>query len=316
MISVIIPTYNRLSSLKNTIRSLLRQSLPLTKFEVIVVDDGSSDGTEEWMRAYTGGLNLIYIRHTTNRGTARTRNDGIKAAEHDIIVFLDDDIKADKDLLSTYLTVHTKEEGVFIGNVIYEKNPKERAVLRYLSTRGVHKGREDFRSFITQNLSLKKRDAINAGLFCNSIPDFFQGEDIEFGYRLSLTGAKFIYIKDAVAFHSRTVSLNKVIKDARRFGKNILPLLVDKHPVFRDTFKLYLIEQLDVLKESPSLSLKKLGTRFFLSRVVYRIIHSFTVLFNKFFVPSLFFDYLIFYNRIMGMKDKGKMSLLICNAEF
>ncbi len=304
-ISVVIPTYNRLPVLKETLKCLERQSLGFDRFEVVVVDDGSSDGTYDFLSNYKGGINLKHKRHETNEGTARTRNDAIRMAEGDIIVFLDDDLKAEGSLLSTYLDTHQVKEGVFIGRVIYEDNPEQRALLRYLSTRGVHKGKRDFTCFITQNSSVKRKDAIEAGLFDDCIPGFFQGEDIEFGYRLSLIGKGFVYIKDAVAFHSQTVSLNKVISDARRFGKNILPLLVDKHPVFRKTFRLYLVERLCILRESPLLSLKKLVTRFSLNKVVYNIVNGFAISFNRFFVPPSFFDYLIFYNRIMGMRESG-----------
>jgi len=307
MISVIIPTYNRLSSLKDAIRSLEGQYLGVDEFEVIVVDDGSNDGTYKWLSEYRGRLNLRYVKHHTNRGTATTRNDGIKRAKGDIIVFLDDDMRAERNLLSTYLTAHQIENAVFIGKVIYEKNPRERALLRYLSTRGVHKGKRDFTCFITQNASVKRKDALDAGLFDDSIAGFFQGEDIEFAYKLSLLGKRFIYLKEAVAFHSHTVNLQKVLLDAGRFGKHILPLLLDKYPAFKKTFKLYLLDPVHLLKEPLSFSLQKLIVRFSLYRGIYNLIRRLTILFNGFFVPFIFFDYLIFYNRTKWMSQRQSL---------
>ena len=307
MISVIIPTYNRLFSLKDTIKSLEAQSLDVGEFEVIVVDDGSNDRTYEWLSEYRGRLDLKCVRHPTNRGTATTRNDGIRTAKGDVIVFLDDDMMADRDLLSVYLNAHQVEDGVFIGNVIYKKNARERALLQYLSTRGVHKGKKDFTCFITQNASVKKKDAIDAGLFDDSIPCFFQGEDIEFAYKLSLLNKRFVYIKEAVAFHSHTVNLQKVLLDAGRFGKHILPLLLDKYPAFKKTFKLYLLDPVHLLKEPLSLSLQKLIVRFSLYRRIYNLIRRLTILFNGFFVPFIFFDYLIFYNRTKWMSQRQSL---------
>lgn len=307
MISVIIPTYNRLFSLKDTIRSLEAQSLDVGEFEVIVVDDGSNDGTYEWLSEYRGRLDLKCIRHPTNRGTATTRNDGIRTAKGGIIVFLDDDMMADRDLLSVYFNAHQVEDGVFIGNVMYKKNTRERALLRYLSTRGVHKGKRDFTCFITQNASVKRKDAIDAGLFNDSIPSFFQGEDIEFAYKLSLLNKRFIYIKKAVAFHSHTVNLQKVLLDAERFGKDLLPLLIDKYPIFRETFRLYLLDPVHLLKEPLSLSLHKLIVRFSLYRGIYNLIRRLTILLNGFFVPFIFFDYLIFYNRTKWMSQRQSL---------
>lgn len=296
-ISVVIPTYNRLPVLKNTIESLEQQTLSLDRFEVIVVDDGSDDGTYEWLSNYKGRLNLRSIRHHTNRGTATARNDGIKTARGDIIVFLDDDMRMGRNLLSTYLVAHQMEDGVFIGKVIYEKNPRERALLRYLSTRGVHKGKRDFTCFITQNASVKRKDALDAGLFDDSITGFFQGEDIEFAYKLSLLGKRFIYIREAVAFHSHTVNLQKVLFDAERFGKSLLPLLIDKHLIFREIFRLYLLDPIHLLKEPLFLSLRKLVVSLFFHQGVYDLIKKLTFLFNSLLVPSIIFDYLIFYNR-------------------
>ncbi|MEA3432577.1 MAG: glycosyltransferase family 2 protein [candidate division WOR-3 bacterium] len=307
MISVIIPTYNRLFSLKDTIKSLEAQSLNVGEFEVIVVDDGSDDGTYEWLSNYKGALNLRSVKHRTNKGTATTRNDGIRAAEGDIIVFLDDDMRAERDLLSVYLNAHQVEDGVFIGNVIYKKNARERALLQYLSTRGVHKGKKDFTCFITQNASVKKKDAIDAGLFDDSIPCFFQGEDIEFAYKLSLLNKRFVYIKEAVAFHSYTVNLQKVLLDAERFGEHILPLLLDKYPAFKKTFKLYLLDPVHLLKEPLSFSVQKLIVRFSLYRRIYNLIRRLTILFNGFFVPLIFFDYLIFYNRTKWMSQRQSL---------
>ena len=85
-VSVIIPTYNRKHALKRAIKSVYMQSLP--PFEIIVVDDGSNDGTKEWVRQKYPNVKYIYQE---NSGVSSARNKGIKIARGDWIALLDSD---------------------------------------------------------------------------------------------------------------------------------------------------------------------------------------------------------------------------------
>ena len=85
-VSVIIPTYNRKHTLKRAIQSVYMQSLP--PFEIIVVDDGSNDGTKEWVRQKYPNVKYIYQE---NSGVSSARNKGIKIARGDWIALLDSD---------------------------------------------------------------------------------------------------------------------------------------------------------------------------------------------------------------------------------
>jgi len=84
-VSVIIPTYNRASLLKEAIKSVIQQSFP--DFELIVVDDGSNDGTAELIKDYPG-VDYIYQK---NKGVSAARNRGIERAQGELIAFLDSD---------------------------------------------------------------------------------------------------------------------------------------------------------------------------------------------------------------------------------
>lgn len=89
MVSVVIPTYNRAHVLNRAIRSVLGQTYQ--HFEIIVVDDGSTDNTEQVVKAIADDR-VRYIRHETNKGTAAAaRNTGIRQACGEFIGFVDSD---------------------------------------------------------------------------------------------------------------------------------------------------------------------------------------------------------------------------------
>jgi glycosyltransferase involved in cell wall biosynthesis len=86
-VSVIIPTYNRRTMLKEAVDSILDQDFE--DFELIVVDDGSTDGTAEEIKRYGGRIRLL--QHSENRGVSAARNKGILHAKGKYIAFLDSD---------------------------------------------------------------------------------------------------------------------------------------------------------------------------------------------------------------------------------
>ncbi len=88
LVSVIIPTYNRAQWLRRAMTSALEQTC--RNFEIIVIDDGSTDNTIELV-ANMASTAVRYIGHDTNRGAAASRNTGISAARGEFIAFLDDD---------------------------------------------------------------------------------------------------------------------------------------------------------------------------------------------------------------------------------
>jgi len=89
-VSVIIPTYNRAHLISRAIKSVLNQTYQ--DFEVIVVDDGSTDNTEEVIKEFQKKDERIkYVRHEKNKGGSAARNTGIKAAKGKYIAFLDSD---------------------------------------------------------------------------------------------------------------------------------------------------------------------------------------------------------------------------------
>jgi glycosyltransferase involved in cell wall biosynthesis len=89
-ISIIIPTLNKLPRLKLTIESIRNQDYPKEKYEVIIVDNGSTDGTADYISEISDQLPIIYCKQK-QRGRAVSRNFGVEYAHNDLLVFTDDD---------------------------------------------------------------------------------------------------------------------------------------------------------------------------------------------------------------------------------
>jgi glycosyltransferase involved in cell wall biosynthesis len=111
-VSVIIPTYNRAHLLDRAIKSVLSQTYQ--DFEVIVVDDGSSDNTEDVIKSI-GDARLLYVRHEKNVGSNAARNTGIRLARGKYISFQDSDDEWHPDKLERQVPV--LEDNPDVGGV-------------------------------------------------------------------------------------------------------------------------------------------------------------------------------------------------------
>src|SRR6266567_9546694 len=111
-VSIIIPTYNRLARLERVLAAFGRQS-DCDVFEAVVVDDGSSDGTFEWLEKQTFGFALHPIRQQ-NAGPAKARNTGVNAARGTLLLFVDDDVEPTENLVAEHLRSHGSEKDLVV----------------------------------------------------------------------------------------------------------------------------------------------------------------------------------------------------------
>lgn len=124
-ISVIIPTYNRARYVKKAIDSALAQTYK--DYEIIVVDDGSTDGTRQALEPYQDCIRYIYQE---NRGVAAARNLGIKSANATWVAFLDSDDRWIPEKLAYQMDCVTQSDAqVCFTNIIYESAPDEHTSL-------------------------------------------------------------------------------------------------------------------------------------------------------------------------------------------
>ena len=108
-LSVILPTYNRVSSLKRALAALLRQSADPSSYEIVVVDNNCSDGTREMVE----GLEEPRVRLVSEarQGLSYARNAGLAAARSEIVAFTDDDVEAAPDWVETVVTLMKRHPG-------------------------------------------------------------------------------------------------------------------------------------------------------------------------------------------------------------
>lgn len=218
LLSVIIPTFNRSDILKQCLVHLCAQSLSVKLFEVIVCDDGSSDGTAELVNAFKAPFSLIYLRQE-NSGPASARNMGIVRATGEYMLFLNDDALLDPRALEIHLEEHRRlanPKAAVLG--LFRMHPEftdttrpvgycldnTDLIFEYCSMQpGTMYGYE---KFYTCNISLRKDFIIHEELFDPKFVCLAGGEDIEYGYRLQLSGAGISYRPDCIAFHAHSIT--------------------------------------------------------------------------------------------------------------
>ena len=138
-ISVVIPTFNRAESLRATLQSLVVQTLPTSDYEVVVVDDGSSDSTAQMCRSFQDRMQLALLRHGENSGISAAKNTGILAARGAILLFFDDDDLADVRLLEEHLKAHAQhpeENMAVLGYTTWAPSLTVTPLMRYLTDIG------------------------------------------------------------------------------------------------------------------------------------------------------------------------------------
>lgn len=242
-VSIIIPTYNRVEILLPSLLNLNCQRYPFDKFEVIVVDDGSSDDTRNKIKTIKNDLHyaLHYIKQEKS-GPAVARNKGIKQANADILLFTGDDILLNENLLAEHLKLHKKYGNIAVlGFVDWSNKIEISDFMRFLSPNGFqfrYGNIKDvnncgFQHFYTSNISLNKEwfknDLFDEDFSCANL------EDTELGYRLEKKGLRIMLNEDAIGYHVHQIDLYYFCQRMKLTGKTSL-LLLKKHPELRSIF--------------------------------------------------------------------------------
>ena len=202
-VSVVIPTYNRRPILEKCLLALERQQAcpEIDRYEVVVVDDGSTDGTPDWLLGEAERFPHVRLIEQSHGGPAEGRNRGVDHAHGDVIVFIDSDLVVTDSFLSCHASSLVRSwevrgdrlcftYGAVVNTANFEQPTAERHKLRDLS----------WAYFATGNVAIAKEVLQRAGLFDTGFR-LYGWEDLELGERLRRMGVQLIKCPAAVGYH-------------------------------------------------------------------------------------------------------------------
>lgn len=254
-ISIIIATYNRRDLLARTLPPLLAQDFPAGAYEVVVVVDGSTDGTAEFLRSLPHRGNLRIIEQP-NKGQAAAINTGIRESRGELLLFLDDDILCPPNLVAEHAHAPRAEKACLaFGPVLVSPEGRDPLALAWARTfcddffqKTVHDASEKgwYGCMASANSSLPRSLALSIGGLDDT---FSRGNDVEFGYRLLKAGYQFVYVPGAGTHQIFNKSRRDVIDDASGEGSAEVRLS-RKFPELRTTSRLASLSSKPLWKRS------------------------------------------------------------------
>lgn len=225
-LSVEISSYNRWPVLKEALDRLAAQTYPRDRFEVVVSDDHSTDGTLERLLEYARAapFEMRVLPHPVNRGCGDNHNAGIRAARGEVVLMIADDVWATPRVLEEHARLHEGHPERHVGVVgrleqspMLPRTPFQRA-WDPLVNRMFPRGRTevDYRDFWVNNLSFKRDFMLEHGMFL-SWPAGAH-EDVELGYRLQRHGMRLLFCDAALAYHHHPETIDSVARRAYAQG--------------------------------------------------------------------------------------------------
>lgn len=235
-----IPTYNRRALLARTLPTVFAQNLPAGDYEVIVVVDGSTDGSVDWLRGLVSPV-AFRVLEQPNRGPAAARNAGVAVARGDVVLFLDDDIVCGPTLLREHAAAHDgRESRVVFGPVLVAADSPDSLATDWTrqDTTGwaawFDRDKEPgwpYDAIVDANSSVPRAALLECGGFDERFGR--QRETADLGLRLWAMGLRFHYRPGAVVHQVYVKSSKDIVRrDAGEYGRHSV-LLCRKHAVYR-----------------------------------------------------------------------------------
>jgi hypothetical protein len=228
-LSAVLCTFNRAELLSRALDSMVAQTLDKSDFEVIVIDDGSSDDTRQVVDSFEHRLPIRYA-YQTNAGLGSAKNHGIYCSQAPILLFLDDDDICSPTLFAEHLKTHAKypdSRFAVLGYTALDPILTQKPLLHYVTEVGYYlfsypnlKDGDvlDYTCFWGGRSSCKRKFLIDHGVFN---PVFrFGCEDIELGYRLSKHNLRVVYNAQAVSTMVRDITFDAFCTRLIRQGES------------------------------------------------------------------------------------------------
>jgi len=222
-VTVVIPAHNRREIMLETLQALEQQTYPRERMEIIVIDDGSEDGTyEAVLEAAKHMVIPVIAREQPDLGASNARNEGIKLAHGRVLLIINDDTIPTPRMIEAHMRIHEDEpaeEIAALGRLaISPKLPESiYAHLHHDTTLDRLPDRHDlgWQYFFTYNLSVKAALLHRYGTFDETL---FWHEDVELGLRLARHGMKLLLAYDALGYHYHPMDEARYLRIADRDG--------------------------------------------------------------------------------------------------
>jgi glycosyltransferase involved in cell wall biosynthesis len=205
-LSVVISTFNRLALLQELLDALDRQALPPDRFEVVVVDDGSTTPAAPVLEQRASPYRLTIVTQA-NAGAAAARHAGVLRATGDVVVITDDDMLVPPDFLEEHLKAHEAGHTLVLGQIAPDDAPGEKPLFERFHFEQLARFVRRFRDqptavrgvmVCTGNVSFRREEYLAVGGFDQALG---RSEDRELGVRLQANGAKLYFAERARTFN-------------------------------------------------------------------------------------------------------------------
>lgn len=221
MISVIIATYNAERTLPYTLRALQNQTVPRELYEVIVVDDASTDDTAAVAREFG-----VRYRIQNKEGPAAARNLGVRAARGEIILFTDADCIPKEDWLEKMVKPFEDPQVAGVMGRYLTKQKEYCARFTQLEFEERFRILKDFESIdlVPSFAAAFRRSVFEAVGGFNAHYPLANNEDVELSYKIASQGYRMVYVDDAIVYHRHPANWKKFfsVKFARAFWRTLV----------------------------------------------------------------------------------------------
>lgn len=219
-VSIVVPVYNRAELIQPCLTSLMAQTYPRDRFEIILVDDGSTDTTvacaQELLRGWQGTFQIV---QKPNGGPASARNAGFRASQSDVIAFIDSDCIAEIDWVEKLIDTLAPQDAAGVGGPLMNVVPPG-WVAGYLNETSffrhrVKHGKVDY--LLTANVAFRRSALVAVNGF-SEYPGVW-AEDADLSFRLIQSGHALLLTEQGLVTHYGTPSsIRGLIKDLYRYG--------------------------------------------------------------------------------------------------
>jgi len=296
LVSVIISTYNRCAALPLTLQALGEQTIPSSQYEVLVVDDGSTDDTSQVLEQVAFSCSLRTFRQPENRGVSAGRNVAIHQARGRYLIFLSDDMIVPENFIATHVATLEQFPGYWIvGGIQQIDSTTETPFGRYLDRqeRVFEEARKakpigynlwEMSWPTARNLSLPRADLERTGLFDEQFR--ISCEDQDLAHRAMDVGVRFLYNANITCLHNDQVAtLERACRQQQQFAHDGA-LFCAKRPHIHGDAELVRLNGYLSWHDKPRLIAKKLIKQLIATRLATALIESTVHLAERARVPE------------------------------